>query len=224
MSAQAPFATKTEWVYARLRARIVEGQLPAGSRLRLDALAEELDTSPMPVREALRMLQRDGLVEFESHRGATVADATWSRVYEAVLVRTHLEVLAVREATPHHDRGTVAAMNRLLERMDGFADRRAASAFSDANRRLHSALYEPAPWDLLKEQIRELWDRVWNTRGRSLFALRPDRASDAQDEHRRIVAAVARGDARAAASAAEAHRRATLEAWRSVMPARDGSG
>jgi hypothetical protein len=72
----------------------------------------------MPIREALRMLQRDGLVEFESHRGAAVANVTWERVYEAVFVRMHLEVLAVREATPWHTEASVRGARERIDRMD----------------------------------------------------------------------------------------------------------
>jgi DNA-binding GntR family transcriptional regulator len=220
----APFETKTDWVYARLRGRIVHGDLPAGARLRLEPLAREFATSPMPVREALRMLQQDGLVEFESHRGAAVAEVTLDRAYEAVLIRMHLEVLAVRHATPHHDERSVDRLSRLLDRMDETARRRQATRYSDGNREFHTSLYETGPYELLKDQIRELWDFVWRMRSRSLFALRPDRAPAAQREHRRILEAVRQGDPDGAAAAAVEHRENTLAAWSSVLRARESLG
>ena len=74
MAADRPFTTKTEWVYQQLRARILGGKDKLDPRLRLSTLAQEFRISEMPVREALRMLQRDGLVSMESHRGATIVD------------------------------------------------------------------------------------------------------------------------------------------------------
>src|SRR5215510_15775588 len=101
-AAERPFTTKTDWVYERLRARILDGQHKADGRLRLTELAREFQISEMPVREALRMLQRDGLVRMENHRGATVVNLSWEHGAEIVSMRMHLEALALREATGRH--------------------------------------------------------------------------------------------------------------------------
>ena len=74
--AERPFATKSEWVYEQLRRRILAGTYKPDDRLRLTELAREFNMSEMPVREALRMLQRDGLIEMHSHRGASVANGS----------------------------------------------------------------------------------------------------------------------------------------------------
>src|SRR3954453_7290693 len=76
MSASAPLQIQSvvDQVYDAVRARILSGDLPRGSRLRQAALAEELGVSRTPLREALRRLATEGLVEFEANRGATVAD------------------------------------------------------------------------------------------------------------------------------------------------------
>lgn len=213
------FETKSEWVYARLREMIIGGELPSGERLRLTQLAERFRTSEMPVREALRMLQQDDLVVMESHRGATVATVTWERVYEAVLVRMHLEVLASREAAGHHDEQSVEGLRELLGRMDRMAERHRGIDFSEANRRFHTLAYEPCPHQMLKTEIQQLWDTVWQTRSRSLFRMKPDRMRPAQHEHRALVDAFGAGDGDAADAAARTHMKHTLTAWRSL---RDG--
>src|ERR1700682_2297464 len=102
--AERPFATKSEWVYEQLRRRILAGTYKPDDRLRLTELAREFNMSEMPVREALRMLPRDGLSDMRSHRGASVVKLSWSRASEIVSVRMHLEVLAVREAAPGRDK------------------------------------------------------------------------------------------------------------------------
>src|SRR5687768_8775034 len=161
MNLDRPFTTKTDWVYNRLRAEILDGALKPADRLRLTSLARRFETSEMPVREALRMLQRDGLVSFESHRGATVINLSLQRAAEIVAVRMHLEVLATAEAVPHHSPETLAELAAILERMDRQAEARQAQRFTEANRRFHTLLYQPGPNRTLTEEIQVLWDRVW---------------------------------------------------------------
>ena len=216
-SAARPFETKTEWVYGQLRDRILGGSYKPDDRLRLAELAREFEMSEMPVREALRMLQRDGLIEMHSHRGAMVANLSWSRAAEIVSVRMHLEILAMREAAKYHDKASVAELCRLLDRMDRDAANGASGRFSAGNREFHRQLYAPAPNSILKQEIQELWDRVWRARAQSIFEVDRERMVAAQTEHRVIVAALAKGDIETAATAAEQHRARTMASWSSVV-------
>jgi DNA-binding GntR family transcriptional regulator len=214
------YQTKTEWIYARLRDMIHSGEMVAGARLPLAPLAERFGTSEIPVREALRMLQRDGLVTIESHRGAAVAEVSWEELYEAILVRTHLEILATELAVPRHDERTIADLWREVRSMDDLAASPSpggADEFSAANRRYHRTLYAPCPYPLLLEQIEELWDRVWRTRSQSLFYMAREQMERAQEDHRRMVEAVERRDAAEAVRLAAAHRQGNLAAWRAII-------
>ena len=132
-----PFTTKTEWVYSTLRGRITTGAVKPGDRLRLTELALELGVSEMPVREALRMLDRDRLVIMESHRGATVVDLSLELAAEIVTVRTHLELLAFAEAVGRHVTADFDALDVLLDRMAKALDRGDARRFSEINRTFH---------------------------------------------------------------------------------------
>jgi len=215
--AERPFATKSEWVYEQLRRRILSGSYKPDDRLRLTELAREFNMSEMPVREALRMLQRDGLIEMHSHRGASVANLSWARAAEIVSVRMHLEILAIREAAPGHDRSSIAELRRLLERMDRDLSAGSASRFSTGNREFHRQLYAPGTNSVLKQEIEELWDRVWRARAQSIFEVDRARMSAAQGEHRAILAALGKGDASAAADACARHRDRTLASWAEVV-------
>jgi DNA-binding GntR family transcriptional regulator len=212
-----PFTTKTDWVYEQLRARILGGGAKGDGRLRLTALAQEFRISEMPVREALRMLQRDGLVRMENHRGATVINLSWEHAAEIVSMRMHLEVLALREATGRHSPASIEEIARLLRRMDDDAAAGRAGQFSQGNREFHTRLYAPGPNAALKQEIQDLWDRVWRARAASIFAVDPARMAQAQAEHRKILAAVRRGDADAAAAAMERHRTNTMASWHRVV-------
>jgi DNA-binding GntR family transcriptional regulator len=222
-SLERPFATKSEWVYEQLRNRILGGSYKPDDRLRLTELAREFDMSEMPVREALRMLQRDGLIEMHSHRGASVTNLTWSRAAEIVSVRMHLEVLAIREAAKGHDSDSLAGLHKLLDRMDQEAAAGVPARFSATNREFHRRLYEPATNTMLKQEIEELWDRVGRARAQSIFEVDRPRMAEAQAEHRAILAAIARGDADAAAKAATRHRERTLRSWTAVVQRSEGS-
>jgi DNA-binding GntR family transcriptional regulator len=211
-----PFATKSEWVYEQLRRRILGGSYKPDDRLRLTELAREFEMSEMPVREALRMLQRDGLIEMHSHRGASVANLSWSRAAEIVSVRMHLEVLAVREAAAGHDKASLADLARILDRMDRDLAAGSAARFSAGNREFHRLLYAPGANAALKQEIEELWDRVWRARSQSIFEVDRARMKAAQSEHRAILAGLAKGNPAAAEAAALRHRGRTLESWAEI--------
>jgi DNA-binding GntR family transcriptional regulator len=170
----------------------------------------------MPVRDAIRVLERDGLVETQNHRGSTVTTISREDVIEALSVRMWLEVLAVREATPRHTPETLEQSRRALSAAEKAAPR-GGLAYAHANRALHEAIESPAP-PVSRQLISELWDRVWQTRrSMSLFVLAPDRIAGAEHDHREIFQAVERGDADAAAEAMLRHRDSTLRAWDTVL-------
>ena len=212
-----PFATKSEWVYEQVRSRILAGTYKPDYELRLTALAREFKMSEIPVREALRMLQRDGLVEIQSHRGAAVTNLSWSRAAEIISVRMHLEVLAVQEAAKVHDETSLGDLSKILDRMDRDAAAGSAARFSSGNREFHRRLYEPIGNSVLKQEIQELWDRVWRARSQSIFEVDRPRMVAAQVEHRAILDAIEKQNGSAAAAAAEIHRRQTLASWARVV-------
>jgi DNA-binding GntR family transcriptional regulator len=216
-----PFTTKTDWVYEQLRARILGGEHKPDGRLRLTALAQEFKISEMPVREALRMLQRDGLVRMENHRGATVVSLSWDLAAEIVSLRMHLEVLATREATGRHSPESIEEIGRLLRRMQDDAAAGRAGRFSQANREFHTLLYAPGANAALKQEIQDLWDRVWRARAASIFAVDSERMAAAQQEHRNLFVAVRRADVEAAGAAMERHRTHTMASWQRIIARSD---
>lgn len=213
------FQTKTEWIDAELRRMLAAGELEAGERLPLARLAARFGTSEIPVREALRMLHRDGLVDLESHRGATVASITWEQIRESISIRTHLELLALREAAPRHTPATLRDAREALEEMEALAGsdpRSAAEGFSEANRRFHERLYEPCDSPLLKELLGRLWDRMWVSRSQWFFYLEREHVRRVQAEHRGLLDAVERHDPNAVEAIAMRHRESNLDAWSRV--------
>lgn len=206
-------STKTEFVYQTVRTEIFEGHLQPGQRLRLSELAARYQISEMPVREALRKLQHDGLVEFENHRGATVSDLGLGRITEIIATRTYLEVYAMCEATPHHTTQTLSQLDALVQKM---RTTRKADQYSELNRRFHKLLADPCPNEFLKLEIDNLWNKVWRTRSHSIFQLVPARLADATLEHAEIVEALRRRSVDDVRDAAMRHRKRTLENWQAL--------
>ena len=93
----------------------------------------------------------------------------------------------------------------------------AAPRFSAGNREFHRLLYAPGTNAVLKQEIEELWDRVWRARAQSIFEVDRPRMAAAQIEHRAILAAVAKGDLEAAVKAAGRHRDDTLNSWAEIV-------
>ncbi len=209
--------SKSDFAYQELRRRILDDKIPPGTRLLLRPLAEELGLSVMPVRDALRMLEGDGLVTLESHRGATVTQISKEAILQTIGMRMWMEVLAVREATPRHTAASLKRVTRILDEAEKAMARGDGVAYTQANRQLHEAIEAPAP-EPIHQLVRDLWERLWQTRRRTaLFVALPGRMPEAQAEHRRIVDAVVSGDAEAAGVAMQRHRDSTIEAWREAL-------
>jgi len=227
MATEGGFQTKTEWIYSQLREMITSGELTSGSRLPLAPLAEQFGTSEIPVREAMRMLNRDGLVTIESHRGATVASVSWNQLYEAIFIRSYLEILAIQEAIPLHKKASLELVRQSLVQMDDLAAEPTAdvaSAFSVANRDFHERLYAPCPYPLLLDEIATLWDRLWRTRSQSLFYVAREQMLRVQSEHWEMYEAATSGDVELGIAAATKHRVGNLSAWARIIDEAPGDG
>jgi GntR family transcriptional regulator, rspAB operon transcriptional repressor len=192
-------------VYERLRDDIVSGLLHPGDQLVEARLAAELGVSKTPVREALIRLQRDGLVEIEPYRGARVLEPSPEDVREILELRVLLECHIARqlaEARPEDVlaalEATVAQGRRALHDGDEAGVASALTAFSDV-------FADAAENTRLAEVLRGLRSVMLLIGSTSMHASGRTRRS--LDEHARILRALRKGDAEAAAAATEKHVR-----------------
>jgi DNA-binding GntR family transcriptional regulator len=184
------FQSKSDFVTAALREYIITGELEAGTPLRQRDLAEQFGVSPTPVREALRRLEAEGLVDYDLHRGATVIEASMGATEENYEIRAVLESLAARLAA---GRITAEALDRLRvlhERLLAAGPRDAAA--TELNRQFHFQIYEASASPMLLALLRLLWGSF--PRGPQMA--RP--IAESVEEHAQILAALQRGDAPAA--------------------------
>lgn len=112
------YRSLTQIVVARLRDGIFKGEYPPGSRLNITDLAAQFSVSPVPIREALRNLETEGLVEFRFNRGAIVRELSLSEVRELYLIRFPLELLAAIEASRRTDEKNLRSLDAVLAKMD----------------------------------------------------------------------------------------------------------
>lgn len=203
MSEAFPYRGKRDLLVERLTEAILRGELPAGKWLRQDDIAARYGVSPTPVREALRVLEAQGMVVYEPHRGVRVADFAGS-ARQFFRLREALECLAVEMAVQNL---TAEARERIESAVD---DMESASRASDPNllheahRRFHLALYEASGFPALVDIIQMVWSRFpWD----ALLAL-PEQHRPSVDDHRAIAGLAAAGDAAGARDRLAVHLRA----------------
>ncbi|MBC9178818.1 GntR family transcriptional regulator [Pseudoroseomonas ludipueritiae] len=192
--------TATEYVEATLKAAILEGRIPAGTPLRQDDIARDLDVSRMPVREALRRLEAQALVDAVPHKGAVVTDISAADAADSFAIRQGLEEVALRLSIPHLTAEDLARAGALIEAMEVEPD---AGQLGQLNRRFHMALYARAG----RPRLLLLLDRELAVFDRYLrfFLAARGRGGMAQDDHRALLEAARAGDAEAAVAVLARH-------------------
>lgn len=180
-------------VHEALLELIVLGELAPGTRLRQEALAEELGVSRTPLREALVRLASEGLVEFTPNRGATVARRDFSDMQQAWRARLVIEPGAARLAAERRDTGSIERLRETVRRQRAVAaDVTASFAL---NREFHVTLVQASG----NAHLARFAELLWRTRiGVPIFARQArDRAQILgwADEHEAITVAVAAGQA-----------------------------
>lgn len=152
--------TASTYVAGQIRAQIVKGGLRLGSRLDQQALAEGFGVSIIPVREALKRLEAEGLVHMLPRRGAFVAELSLKELTEISWIRERLEDLAIRLAAPHLTDRHLRDLDELNRKMARMAGTARPSVWSALNREWHFKLYAAGESDLLIQMIALLWDRT----------------------------------------------------------------
>lgn len=191
MTADAGTATSGR-IAAHVRDLILRGELRPGDRLRQEEIAERLGASRLPVREALRMLEAEGLTEHEPHKGARVPRLSQHEVDVIYQMRERLEPLALCESLPQltaddHDR--LEDVQRRIEDNDDL-DR-----FLELDREFHLGTYSGCHIDPLNAMVTRLWNSTQHYRRTYVALGGSERRWVVNSEHRLILDAVRRRDA-----------------------------
>jgi len=198
--------TSAEKVILALRTAITTGELPAGAQIRQEEIAAQYKVSRMPVREAFRQLEAEGLLIVYPGRGAFVNRLTADEIQEIYDIRILLECDALRRAMPALTPVILVEAEALLSQM---ALAESGQHFGQLDEAFHSVLYGPVQRPRLLELIKTLRNQVTQF----LYAAAPMRAysDSAIEEHRQILDACQASDVAAAVAAVEKHLKNSIE-------------
>jgi DNA-binding GntR family transcriptional regulator len=191
----------------RLREAILHGELSAGQRLREEELAERLQVSRGPVRDAFVTLEREGLIRSSRHRGVTVMELTLRDLHEIFTLRSALELLAVNLVI---QRGTEADLTEIGSALADFtkalSPRISERTAAELDVQFHDAIYRAAR----HERLYRTWKQIrmpayWFMLSRNVGSAQW--RSETASGHTRIVETIRAGDADAAAEATSEHIR-----------------
>jgi DNA-binding GntR family transcriptional regulator len=183
-----------------IRTLILRGHLEGGQPLRQDTIARWFGVSHIPVRESLRQLTAEGLVQLHDKRGATVAPLHPDEAEEILEIRLTLEIKAVSLAMPHWTEATFDDLEKLLLEAEACDS---IDRWSDINRSFHEKLYKACARPRLLNLIASLNANV--ERYIRLLVSRSDYRLQAQQEHRAILASARVRNAASLAALVEHH-------------------
>jgi DNA-binding GntR family transcriptional regulator len=202
-------STIAESVAERLREEIRAGLIVPGEFLRQNTIAARLGVSSTPVREAFAILEREGMVRREPHRGVVVFTPTIQDLLECYEIREALEVLAARKAAKRLTTEDLEWLDDLSERMPKTTDR---TGYLRLNEMFHERIEQAAGSRRLCEMISE--QRALASTYVSFLGLEPASAKDSVEEHHAIVVALSSRRPEAAAKAMSFHLRTRAAALR----------
>ncbi len=199
------YASKRDLVVQALREMILSGQIVPGQRLRQAELTRMLGVSATPIREAIRLLEADGLLHGEPHCGVSVIELSADELQDICRIRSLLEGLATRQAVDRSDpqvySSTLERLEELQRQMEKCLDSGALDAVPVLNREFHLLLYDLSRSSYLIDMVRRLWMHlpgymIWEN---------PELASASVEQHKPVLEALRARHGKTAAQAMQVH-------------------
>lgn len=191
-----------------LRAAILHGAYPPGTRLRQEELAAQYGASRVPVREALRLLESEGLVTTVANTGAWIARLSMAECVELYQVRERIEPLLLRYSLPHLTPEHVDELAALADEMRQIDD---VERFLELDRQFHLGSYTCAETTFLGPAVERLWNTTQHYRRAFTRLLDEESHRILHDEHHMLVVAIRERDADEAERVLLGHIRRTRQ-------------
>lgn len=185
--------TKANDVYESLRDAIISGELAPGTRLVIRKIALQLGVSDIPVREALKRLEVEGLVVFKPYAGATVSVPLLRELEEIMEIRGELESFAAASSVDNLTEEDVEELETLLKEMEKCADEGRFWDYSKADRQFHRVLCRRCSNETLIRMLMDLWSQ--SERARAIFNIMTVSIQASLAEHKEMLEAVRLKDA-----------------------------
>ena len=206
------FATKSDLAYTRLRELILSGELRPGAVLPQAALAQTIGISTTPLREALRRLKQEGLVDLDAHRDARVRPLDAAEARDLLELRGSLDPLAASLAAQRRTDADLVELRAALDGLEALRPRPSAAEL-ESHHRFHGAIHRASHNALLVEILDGLWVKTDRYRRHGLEAGRTQDERNARaTEHRQLFEAVRDGDGETAAELMRRHVETSLGA------------
>lgn len=186
-----PTVSAAEQVAADLRRRILAGEIVPGERIRQEEVAERFGVSRLPVREALRMLEAEGLTELETKKSARVPLLDMQQVALMYQMRERLEPLALTESIPNLTDAQIDRLDELQARIEKDDD---LQHFLELDRELHLLSYAGCDSDQLIGAVTRLWNSTQYYRRAFMTITGPQRRWVVNSEHALLLDAIRRRD------------------------------
>ncbi len=186
MNKTSNLSNKQEKAYDLIRSRILDGTYSAGYRLVLDGLAKELGFSSIPIREAIRRLEAEGLLEYEPNIGARVTKIDNKVYLETLTVLALLEGYATALAYPHLTHEDFDELRTINEKMRESRANFDLEEYSLLNRKFHKKIYESCDQTYLISEIHKNEAKIDAVRS-TIFSLIPHRTTDSLMEHEKLI-------------------------------------
>jgi DNA-binding GntR family transcriptional regulator len=210
---RAAAVSKTRQAYDWIRQRIADQELTPGHRLVLATIAAELNVSVVPVREAIRQLEAEGLVTYEHNVGARVCMVDVSQYRDSMQTLSFLEGAATALSARNITMNNLRQARAINARMASQLDRLNPHVFTKLNKAFHSTLFQRCPNPRLLDLVKTEWSRLGALRD-STFSFIPERARESVREHENIITLIQNAAPLGEIEmAARGHRTATLDAF-----------
>ncbi|MCQ2548093.1 MAG: GntR family transcriptional regulator [Clostridia bacterium] len=192
-----------EVVYDQLKKGILLGEIKPGTRLMEVELAEIMRVSRTPIREAIRKLENEGLVEIEARRGAYVADVSYEKMLDALEVRKELEGMAAKLAANSGDKEAVKELRKINNLYEEAVNKHQTEDIVHYDVSFHKKLAAISGNEMLIQLMERVQESV--TRFRYIFYEEWSRYASMPSEHSAIIKGIEDGDYYEARTAAKVH-------------------
>ena len=207
------FRTKNEAVYNFLQANILAGNLKGGEKLNVGQISKKLNVSGIPIREALKSLKSEKLIEYIPHLGARVIQINKKELEEIHTIRRELECLATRMAAPNMKENDFKKLDEINEEFEQVIQSdKYEKRISEINKEFHLFIYKKSNNTLLFKMIVDLWSRSQLIP--SGFAQSLNNRIQSHKEHKLILKALKAGNGDLAA---EITHKQKLRAWEEMV-------
>ncbi len=196
-------------VYNTIRDRILSGDYHENEELKENTIATELGVSRTPVREALRKLELEGLVNIIPNKGAYVTGITKKDIHDIYMIRSYLEGLCAKLACENITNAQIEALEEILYLTDFHARRSHFDQIVELDNKFHDLLYKASGSKILNHVLSDFHQYV--ERVRKITLSRPYRAEKSSKEHAAIVEALKKRDGQLAETLAHVHMMNTIQ-------------